>query len=215
MDLKNHLDPTLSAMCRDMFHQTSLLKAISNQALSIARVGASTSLGNLFQCPTIITTKNFFLISYIKLPSFNLYPVFTSIRKPGNPSKSGVLAAAHNCVSNLAQGQSVHSGKENSSSFIPIKQCQQREKVVANSQLCSWGLWLVKVMLCLLPCSFLATLYSSNSSKGCFMVTLCAPYPGKCVLHQAGRKADTSHLLSAHYCFSQSVLVWPPSVRQT
>lgn len=114
MYLKNHLVPTLSAMyVRVMYHQTSLLKAISNLTLSTANVGASTSLANLFQCLITVSIKHFFLISYINLPSFNLYPVFTCIRKPGNPSKGGMLAAARNCASNLAQRQSVHSGVEN------------------------------------------------------------------------------------------------------
>lgn len=83
MDLKNHLVPVLSAMYRDMSHKTSLLKAISKLALSTVRVGACTSLVNLFQCLNTLTMKNFFLISYINLPSFNLYPIFTCIKNLG------------------------------------------------------------------------------------------------------------------------------------
>jgi len=47
----------------------------SNLALNTARQGAATaSLGNLFQCLTTLTVKNFFLISNLKLPSFSLKP---------------------------------------------------------------------------------------------------------------------------------------------
>jgi len=50
-----------------------LLKALSNLALKTFREGASTtSLGNLFQCLTTLTEKNFFLISNLNLLSFSL-----------------------------------------------------------------------------------------------------------------------------------------------
>lgn len=71
--------------------------------------------------------KNFFLISYINLPSFNLYPVFTCIRKPVNPSKGGVLAAAQNCVSTLAQK---HSGAENRGQLLGEEQLFYTHQIV-------------------------------------------------------------------------------------
>jgi len=63
-------------MGRDTFHQTRLLKVPSNPASSTSREeGASTaSLGNLLQCLTILTVKNFFLIPNLNLPSFSLKP---------------------------------------------------------------------------------------------------------------------------------------------
>jgi len=61
--------------CRDIFHQTRVLRAPSNLALSTAREGAATaSLGNLGQGFTTLTGKNFFLISHLNLPSFSLEP---------------------------------------------------------------------------------------------------------------------------------------------
>jgi len=74
-DLKDHLVPTPPAMSRDIFHQTRVLRAPSNLALSTAREGAATvSLGNLCQCFTTLMGKNFFLISHLNLPSFSLEP---------------------------------------------------------------------------------------------------------------------------------------------
>jgi len=62
-------------MSRDIFHQTRLLRAPSNLALSTAREGAATaSLGSLGQCLTTLMVKNFFLISNLNLPSFSLEP---------------------------------------------------------------------------------------------------------------------------------------------
>ena len=50
-------------MGRDSFHETSLLKALSNLAFNTPREGAATaSLGNLCQGLTILIAKNFFLI---------------------------------------------------------------------------------------------------------------------------------------------------------
>ncbi|KAK4822133.1 LOW QUALITY PROTEIN: hypothetical protein QYF61_010256 [Mycteria americana] len=52
-----------------------LLRAPSNLSLNVSRDGASiTSLGNLFQCFTILIVKNFFLISSLNLPLFSLKP---------------------------------------------------------------------------------------------------------------------------------------------
>ena len=65
------------AMSRDIFHQSMLLRAPSNLAMSTAREGAATaSLGNLGQGLTTLTGKDFFLISNLNLPSFNLKPLF-------------------------------------------------------------------------------------------------------------------------------------------
>jgi len=47
-------------MSRDIFHQTRVLRAPSNLALSTAREGAATaSLGNLGQSLTTLRVKNF------------------------------------------------------------------------------------------------------------------------------------------------------------
>ena len=63
-------------MGRDTFHYTRLLKAPSNLTLSTSRERASTStLGNLFQCLTTLTIKNFFLTSNLNLSSFSLKPL--------------------------------------------------------------------------------------------------------------------------------------------
>jgi len=52
-----------------------LLKVPFSLALNASREGASTtSLGNLFQCLTTPTVKNFFLISSLNLPSSSLKP---------------------------------------------------------------------------------------------------------------------------------------------
>jgi len=58
------------AIGRDPFHQTRVLKALSNLALNPAREGAATaSLGNLGQGLTTLVRKNFFLTSNLNLPS--------------------------------------------------------------------------------------------------------------------------------------------------
>ncbi|KAK4825513.1 hypothetical protein QYF61_000026, partial [Mycteria americana] len=60
-----------------------LIKAPSNLALNTSREGVSTTfLGNLFQCRTTLTVKNFFLISNLNLPSFSLklLPLILSLR---------------------------------------------------------------------------------------------------------------------------------------
>ena len=50
-ELKDHLIPNPSAMGRDTFHQTRLLRALSNLALNTSRERAATdSLVNLFLC---------------------------------------------------------------------------------------------------------------------------------------------------------------------
>ena len=50
-----------------------ILKVPSNLALNTSREGTSTmSLGNLCQCLTTLTGKNFFLRSNLNLPSFSL-----------------------------------------------------------------------------------------------------------------------------------------------
>ena len=62
-------------MSRDVLHQTRVLRAPSNLALNTAREGAATaSLGNLGQGLTTLMGKNFFPISNLNLPSFNLQP---------------------------------------------------------------------------------------------------------------------------------------------
>jgi len=62
-------------MGRDPFHQTRLLKALSNLALNTSREGAATaSLGNLCQALTTFMVKNFFLVSNLNPPSFSLKP---------------------------------------------------------------------------------------------------------------------------------------------
>jgi len=63
-------------MGSDTSHQSRLLKAPSNLALNTAREGAATtSLGNLFQRPTTLSVKNFFLTSSLNLPSSSLKPL--------------------------------------------------------------------------------------------------------------------------------------------
>ena len=65
------------AMGRDTFHFTRLLKASSNLALNTSREGASTtSLGNLFQCLTILKVKNFSFVVDLNLLCFSLKPLF-------------------------------------------------------------------------------------------------------------------------------------------
>jgi len=62
-----------SALGRDPFHQTRLLRAPSNLALNTAKEGAATaSLGNLGQGLNTFIVKNFFLRSNLNLPSFSL-----------------------------------------------------------------------------------------------------------------------------------------------
>ena len=59
----------LPAMCKVAKHWTRLPRATSSLALNASRNGASTtSLGNIFQCVTILCMKNFFLISNLNLP---------------------------------------------------------------------------------------------------------------------------------------------------
>ena len=87
-------------MGRDTFHQTRLLQAPSILALDTAREGAATaSLGNLCQCLTTLTVKNFFLISNLNLPSFSLkmaevllmcQPVRGQASRPLPPRRAGL-----------------------------------------------------------------------------------------------------------------------------
>ena len=60
-------------MGRNTFHQTMLLKALSNLALNTARETAS--LGHLCQCLTTLTVKSFILLANLNLPSFSLKPL--------------------------------------------------------------------------------------------------------------------------------------------
>lgn len=55
-----------STVSRDTFHQTWLLRVLSNLALNMATDGASTFSGTLFQCCTTLTV-DFFLISNLNL----------------------------------------------------------------------------------------------------------------------------------------------------
>ena len=64
-----------SATGRVVNHQTRLPRATSSLALNASRDGASTtSLGNLFQCNTILRVKNFLLISNLNPPCLSLRP---------------------------------------------------------------------------------------------------------------------------------------------
>ena len=79
-------------MSRDIFNQTRLLRAPSNLAWNVSRDGASTtSLGNLCQCLTTLTVKNFFLISSLHLPSFSLKPFLLVL------AQQALLKAAAQC----------------------------------------------------------------------------------------------------------------------
>ena len=84
-------------MGRDPTHQTRVLQALSNLALSTAREGAVTaSLGNVGQGLTTLTVKNFFLLSNLNLPSFSLklLPLVLSLHalfKSPSPSPSQPL----------------------------------------------------------------------------------------------------------------------------
>ena len=63
------------AIGRDTSLQTRLLEAPPSLALNASREGAFTvSLGDLFQCLTTLTVKNFFLKSSLNLPSSSLKP---------------------------------------------------------------------------------------------------------------------------------------------
>lgn len=63
------------AVSREIFHLTGLLRASSNLTLNTTMYWASTaSLSNLFNCLSALMVKNFFLISSLILPSFDLKP---------------------------------------------------------------------------------------------------------------------------------------------
>ena len=90
-------------MSRDIFHQTRLLRAPSNPALSTAREGAATaSLGNLGRGLSTLMVKNFFLISNVNLPSFSLelFPLALSLHtlmKSPSPSFLQVPSGTGSC----------------------------------------------------------------------------------------------------------------------
>jgi len=80
-------------MGRDTFHQTRLLKALSNLALNTARERAATaSLGNLGQCLT--TLKEFLPSIWSNLPSFSLKPL---LLVPWKKSLSSFLVGLFRC----------------------------------------------------------------------------------------------------------------------
>ena len=61
--------------------------------MNISREGASTALlGNLFQCLTILTVKNFFLISSLDLPSSSFKPLPLSSPCPVCAYKKSLLS---------------------------------------------------------------------------------------------------------------------------
>jgi len=65
-----------SAISRDIFNWIRLLRALSSLTLNVSRDGASTtSLGNLGQCLTTLSVKNFSLLSSVNLPSLCLKPL--------------------------------------------------------------------------------------------------------------------------------------------
>jgi len=67
-------------MGRDILRYIKLLRAPSNLTLNTSNDGASTtSLGNLFQCPTTFIITNFFLMSHLNLLSFSLKPLRFSL----------------------------------------------------------------------------------------------------------------------------------------
>jgi len=62
-------------MSRDIFHQTRVLRALSNLTLNVPRDGASTALlGNLGQGFTTLSVKNFILRASVDLPSVSVKP---------------------------------------------------------------------------------------------------------------------------------------------
>jgi len=70
--LEDHL---LQLPCNEQGHLQlkQVLRALVSLILSVSRDGASTtSLGNLCQCLTMFTVKNFFFLSNLFLPSFSL-----------------------------------------------------------------------------------------------------------------------------------------------
>ena len=73
-NFKGHL---VQLPCNEQGHLQlhQVLRAPSSLTLSVSRNGASTtSLGNLCQCLTTLTVKNFYLISNLNLPSLSLEP---------------------------------------------------------------------------------------------------------------------------------------------
>jgi len=76
-------------MGRDPFHQTRVLQAPSSLALSTAREGAATApLGNLGQGLMTIRVKNFFLLSDLNLPLFQLEAITPCSVTPCSCEKS-------------------------------------------------------------------------------------------------------------------------------
>ncbi|KAK4806804.1 hypothetical protein QYF61_005600 [Mycteria americana] len=82
-------------------------QTLSNLTLNTSNDGASTmSLDNLFQCLTTLIVKNFFLMSILNLPSFNLkqLPVVLSLQalaKSWNNPNSLSLSSEERCSSPL------------------------------------------------------------------------------------------------------------------
>jgi len=77
-------------MGSDTIHQTRLLKATSNLALNSAREGAATtSLGNMCQCLTTLTVKNFFLSISSKATLFQ-FKAITPCPVPTGPCKKSL-----------------------------------------------------------------------------------------------------------------------------
>jgi len=75
-DLKDDLNPTPLPLTGTPSTRAGCSKAPFNLPLNTSRERASTaSLGNLFQCLTTLTVKNFFLISSLKLHAFSLKPL--------------------------------------------------------------------------------------------------------------------------------------------
>jgi len=73
LEVFSNLNDSVILMSWDIFNKIRLLKALSSFTLNVSRDGASTtSPGNLSQCFTILIVKNFFIISSLNLPFFNL-----------------------------------------------------------------------------------------------------------------------------------------------
>ena len=89
-------------MSRDIFSWIRLLQALSSLAWDVSRDGASpTSPGNPGQGFTTLSVKNFFLMSSLNPPSFNLkaFPLVLSLRRavpasaPSRRSTAGMAAS--------------------------------------------------------------------------------------------------------------------------
>ncbi|KAK4827886.1 hypothetical protein QYF61_022309, partial [Mycteria americana] len=68
--------PCFHCLCISFLPFSLTSRAKSNLTLNVSRDGASTtSLGNLCQCFTTLSIKNFFLVSNLNLPSFSFRPL--------------------------------------------------------------------------------------------------------------------------------------------